>query len=239
MLVPAEGSWSAISESGTYAWGAAGGGVDGVKSGPSVLVLVLAGDARVLVTEPDGVAGVPGDAAAVGRFAAPHRPRRRVGMISYVLLRVPRGPAGRTRLQEKTMDSRLNPYLNFNGNARQALEFYASVFGGKLSLNTFAQFGAEDSPDAERIMHGMLETDAGYTIMAADIASDMEHHPMAGFSVSLSGDDAGALRGYWEKLSAGGTTTMPMQKQVWGDEFGMCVDKFGVSWLVNITQPQA
>jgi PhnB protein len=136
------------------------------------------------------------------------------------------------------MASRLNPYLNFNGNARQALEFYASVFGGKLSLNTFAQFGAKDSPDADRIMHGLLETDDGYTIMGADITSDMEYHPMAGFSVSLSGDEA-ALRGYWEQLSASGTTMMPMQKQVWGDEFGMCVDKFGVSWLVNIAQAQA
>ena len=62
---------------------------------------------------------------------------------------------------------------------------------------------------------------------------------MAGFSVSLSGDDADQLRGYFEKLAASGTTTMPLQKQVWGDEFGMCVDKFGISWLVNISQPQA
>jgi len=137
------------------------------------------------------------------------------------------------------MASQLNPYLNFNGNARQALEFYASVFGGNLNLNTFADLGAQDTPDAERIMHGMLETDAGYTIMAADITSDMEYHPMAGASVSLSGDDVDALRGYWEKLSASGTATMPMQKQAWGDEFGMCVDKFGVPWLVNISQPQA
>ncbi len=136
------------------------------------------------------------------------------------------------------MASRLNPYLNFNGNARQALEFYASVFGGNLSLSTFADFGRKDSPDAERIMHGMLDTDAGYTIMAADVTSDMEYHPMTGFSVSLSGDDTDVLRGYWEKLSAEGTIVMPMQKQAWGDEFGMCADKFGVSWLVNIVQPQ-
>ncbi len=135
------------------------------------------------------------------------------------------------------MSSQLNPYLNFNGNARQALEFYASVFGGNLTLNTFAEFGAKDSPDAERIMHGMLVTDASYTIMAADVTSDMEYHPMAGFSLSLSGDDADLLHGYWDKLSASGTTTMPMQKQVWGDEFGMCTDKFGVLWLVNISQP--
>jgi PhnB protein len=137
------------------------------------------------------------------------------------------------------MTSRLNPYLNFNGNARQAMQFYQSVFGGELNLNTFADFGAQDSPDANRIMHGQLETDAGYTIMGADFTSDMEYHPMAGCSVSLSGDDADVLHGYWDKLSASGTTTMPMQKQAWGDEFGMCVDGFGVPWLVNISQPQA
>ncbi len=137
------------------------------------------------------------------------------------------------------MASRLNPYLNVNGNARQARECYHSVFGGNLTLSTFADFGAQNSPDADRIMHGQLETDAGYTLMAADITSDMEYHPMAGFSISLSGDDGDILHGYWEKLSASGTTTMPLQKQVWGDEFGMCVDQFGASWLVNISQPQA
>ena len=136
------------------------------------------------------------------------------------------------------MTSRLNPYLNFNGTARQALEFYRSVFGGTLTLSTFAEFGSQNATDADRIMHGQLETDAGYTIMAADVTSDMEYQPPAGFAVSLSGDDD-ALRDYWEKLSATGTTTMPLEKQAWGDEFGMCVDKFGVSWLVNISQPQA
>ena len=136
------------------------------------------------------------------------------------------------------MTSRLNPYLNFNGNARQALEFYHGVFGGNLTLSTFAEFGAQNSADADRIMHGQLETDAGYTIMAADVTSEMEYQPPAGFSISLSGDDD-TLHDYWDKLSAGGTTTMPLQKQVWGDEFGMCVDQFGVPWLVNISQPQA
>jgi PhnB protein len=137
------------------------------------------------------------------------------------------------------MASRLNPYLNFNGNARQALEFYTSVFGGNLTLNTFAEFGAKDSPDADRIMHGMLETDAGYTIMAADVPSEMEYHSVSGLSLSISGDDADILHGYWDKLSKTGTITMPLQEQVWGDEFGMCADKFGVPWLVNIAAPQA
>src|SRR6266478_2915744 len=137
------------------------------------------------------------------------------------------------------MASRLNPYLNFNGNARQALEFYTGVFGGDLTLSTFGEMGAADAPDADKIMHGHLETDAGYTIMAADVPSHMEYQPAAGFAVSLSGDDGDALRGYFEKLAAGGTTAMPLQKQVWGDEFGMCVDQFGISWLVNISAPQA
>ena len=136
------------------------------------------------------------------------------------------------------MTSRLNPYLNFNGNARQALEFYTSVFGGTLTLTTFADFGAADSPDADRIMHGQLETAAGYTIMAADVTREMTYQPPAGFAVSLSGDDGDDLHSYWDKLSGSGTVTMPMQKQAWGDEFGMCVDQFGVPWLVNIGQPQ-
>ncbi len=137
------------------------------------------------------------------------------------------------------MASRLNPYLSFNGNARQALEFYRGVFGGNLTVSTFAEFGMADAPDADKIMHGQLETDAGYTIMAADTPSHMEYQAPAGISVSLSGDDGDALHGYWEKLSAAGTTAMPLQKQAWGDEFGMCIDQFGISWLVNISAPQA
>jgi len=138
------------------------------------------------------------------------------------------------------MASRLNPYLNFNDNARQALEFYASVFGGTLNLSTFADFGSsKDSPGADKIMHGQLETEAGYTLMAADTPPGMEFQGMHGFGVSLSGDDADVLHRYWERLSDGGTVTMPMQKQAWGDEFGMVTDKFGVPWLVNISQPEA
>src|SRR5262249_48939843 len=114
---------------------------------------------------------------------------------------------------------------------------YASVFGGDLNLNTFADFGMKDAP-ADKIMHGQLETGTGFTIMAADTPPGMEFQGMHGFGVSLSGDDDD-LRRYWDKLSAGGAVTMPMEKQVWGDEFGMCTDKFGVSWLVNISQPQA
>jgi PhnB protein len=136
------------------------------------------------------------------------------------------------------MASRLNPYISFRDNARQAMEFYQSVFGGELTLHTFGEYGAPDAPEAEKIMHGMLETERGLTLMGADTPPGMEVTPGTNMTVSLSGDDADELRGYWEKLSAGGNVTVPLEKQMWGDEFGMCQDQFGIPWMVNISQPQ-
>jgi PhnB protein len=136
------------------------------------------------------------------------------------------------------MASRLNPYISFDGTARQAMEFYKGVFGGELNVNTFGEFGAQDAPDPDKIMHSQLETDSGFTLMASDTPPGMPYNPGNNITVSLSGDDAEALRGYWEKLSDGGTVTMPLEKQMWGDEFGMCVDRFGVPWMVDIIQPQ-
>jgi PhnB protein len=139
------------------------------------------------------------------------------------------------------MPSRLNPYISFNGNAREALEFYQSVLGGDLAVNTFGEFGqsgGEHEAVADQIMHGQLESTAGYTIMAADTPPGMDYSPGTNFAVSLSGDDNDELRGYWEKLSQGGTVMVPLEKQMWGDEFGMCADKFGVTWMVNIAGAQ-
>jgi len=135
------------------------------------------------------------------------------------------------------MASRLNPYLSFTDNARQAMEFYKEVFGGTLTLSTFGELGAQDSPDADKIMHAMLETDAGFTLMGADTPTGMERSTGSSITVSLSGDDAEALRGYWDKLCEAGTVSMPLARQVWGDEFGMCLDQFGTPWMVDIVQP--
>jgi len=134
--------------------------------------------------------------------------------------------------------SHLNPYLSFAGNARQAMEFYEDVFGGTLTMNTFGEYGAPGTPEADKIMHGQLETETGFTLMGADTPPGMEHNPGNTIAVSLSGDDAEELRGYWEKLSAGGSVSVPLEKQMWGDEFGMCADQFGVGWMVNIAAPQ-
>ena len=136
------------------------------------------------------------------------------------------------------MASKLNPYITFDGNAREAMEFYKSVFGGELTLNTFGEAGGMEGPGADNIMHGNLDTDRGFTLMASDPPPGSEHQPGNNISVSLSGDDADELRGYWDKLSEGGTVTVPLEKQMWGDEFGACIDRFGVSWMVNIGQQQ-
>ena len=133
------------------------------------------------------------------------------------------------------MSSRLNPYLSFDASAREAMEFYRDVFGGELSVNTFGETGTE-GPDADKVMHAMLETPAGYSLMASDTPEGMEHRPGNNVSVSLSGDDGDELRGYWAGLSDGGTVAVPLEKQMWGDEFGMCIDRFGIAWMVNIAQ---
>jgi PhnB protein len=134
---------------------------------------------------------------------------------------------------------RLNPYLTFNGTARAAIKFYATVFGGELTLTTFGQYGTKDVALRNKIMHGMLETDRQFTLMVSDLAPGMEHAPGNNITISLSGDDAETLRGYWKKLSRGGAVSMPLEKQMWGDEFGQCTDKFGIPWMVNIAQTHA
>ena len=135
------------------------------------------------------------------------------------------------------MSSRLNPYVSFSDNARQALEFYRGVFGGELALSTFGEGGGMEGPDADKIMHGQLETPSGFTLMASDTPAGMERTEGTNISISLSGDDGEELRRYFAGLAAGGSVTMPLEKQVWGDEFGMCTDKFGIAWMVNIGQP--
>lgn len=133
------------------------------------------------------------------------------------------------------MTTRLNPYLTFPGNAREALEFYVGVLGGELTVSTFAEFPGAGPEFDDKIMHGQLETSTGLTLMAADTAPGAEHRPGNNLTVSLSGDDAQALRGYWAGLSEGAMIETPLEVQMWGDEFGQLTDRFGINWLVNIS----
>lgn len=133
------------------------------------------------------------------------------------------------------MQTTLNPYLSFRDTTREAMQFYQSVFGGEIELHTFKEFNASQDPsEDDKIMHSMLRAN-GVIFMAADTPSSMEHTDGANISMSLMGDNEAELSGYFEKLSAGGTVTMPLEKAQWGDTFGMCTDKFGINWLVNIS----
>lgn len=135
------------------------------------------------------------------------------------------------------MTSKLNPYLNFDGQARQAIEFYKSVFGGELTLSTYRDGGMDvDAADHDKIMHAQLIADNGITLMASDTPKGWEFKPGNNVSVSLSGNNRGELQGYWDTLSQGATIAMPLMVAPWGDTFGMLDDKFGIRWLVNITK---
>ena len=135
------------------------------------------------------------------------------------------------------MTQNLNPYLNFRGTARDAMTFYQSVFGGELTVSSFADFGMPVGEGEEGlVMHSQLSTPAGFLLMGADVPSHMEYAKGTNDgTVSLSGDDKAALGGYFSGLSEGGTVTQPLEEAPWGDSFGMLTDKFGVGWLVNIS----
>jgi PhnB protein len=134
------------------------------------------------------------------------------------------------------MNTVLNPYISFDGNAREAMEFYQSVFGGKLDLSTFGESGmTEHDVDPEGIMHAMLVADNGITLMGSDsVTGYRERIEGSNISVSLSGDNEEELTGYYKKLADGGKEEQPLTKAPWGDTFGMCIDKYGIFWMVNI-----
>ena len=137
------------------------------------------------------------------------------------------------------MTARLNPYIGFKDDARQAMEFYKGVFGGELVINTFGEFGAAEGPEAEKVMHAQLESPGGFVLMASDTPEGMDFTPGSAITISLSGEASDGLQGYWDQLCDGGTVTMPLEKQMWGDVFGMCTDRFGVGWMVNIATADA
>ena len=137
------------------------------------------------------------------------------------------------------MATHLNPYLGFRDNARQAMEFYQSVFGGDLTLQTFGEMHASDDPaEADKIMHSQLTSANGLILMGSDTPNRMEYNQGDTISVSVNGEDEAEIRDYWSKITVGATITAPLEIAPWGDLFGMCIDKFGVTWLLSATLPK-
>lgn len=137
------------------------------------------------------------------------------------------------------MAVKLNTYLRFDGTAKDAMEFYKTVFGGEVYSDTFGTFKDKsgmpvDDVDLDKVMHAYLKGDNGIELMASDVPSHIEFVDGSRVSQSLSGDDEEVLRGYWDKLKEGGEISAPLTKAPWGDTFGMLTDKFGIEWMVNI-----
>jgi PhnB protein len=138
------------------------------------------------------------------------------------------------------MSTRLNPYLGFRDNAREAMEFYHSVLGGELTMSTFAEFGlSEDPAEAGKIMHAQLVGENDLVLMGADTPNAVDYATGSAHTVSLSGVDEAELRGYWDRLVDGATILEPLETAPWGDAFGMLIDRFGVRWYVNIAADES
>ena len=131
----------------------------------------------------------------------------------------------------------LNPYLTFDGGAREVCEFYQGVFGGELTIMAFGDMGMTEYAGtpipADGVMHAQLTTPEGFTLMLADTPPGMTGVTPNGH-ISLSGAESDLLHGYFDGLAEGGTVDVPLDRAPWGDEFGQVKDKFGVSWMVNI-----
>ncbi len=138
------------------------------------------------------------------------------------------------------MAFKLNPYLNFDGNAEAAFSFYKSVFGGEFAggiMKMGSAPGTENLPDdeKERVMHVSLPLDNNQTLMASDIVPSMGHKLTQGNNVylSLHPDSKEEADRLFNALAEGGQVEMPMEDQFWGDYFGSLVDQFGIGWMVN------
>ncbi|MET7962406.1 VOC family protein [Micromonospora zamorensis] len=135
------------------------------------------------------------------------------------------------------MTARVSPYLSFAGNAREAMEFYQSVFGGNLKINTFADLhGATGASRDALVAHAILKGTTGIVLMGSDRTPGDDG--TEGSSIALGGDEA-ELTAYWEQLSANGAVTVVLARSQWGALYGRCTDPFGTDWLVNVTAPSS
>lgn len=134
----------------------------------------------------------------------------------------------------------LTPYLTFNGNARTAMEFYKECLGGDMFMQTFGEspMGA-DMPEGDKdlVMHASL-TNGALVIMASDCRPGEPAAIGNNVSLSVTGTSKDQLTDVFNKISADGHVTMPLQDTFWGAYFGMCADKFGINWMFNFDYDQ-
>jgi len=141
-------------------------------------------------------------------------------------------------------------HLNFRGDARAALEFYKTVFGGQVTIATYGDFGMpKDVPGADNVVFGQVESDEGFRVMAYDIpglsGGSTDHAGSTRrdngttitdqpFFVSVRGETISEVEAYWNKLSAGAVIVEPLAASAWSPGFGMLTDRFGVTWILDV-----
>ncbi len=134
------------------------------------------------------------------------------------------------------MTIKTTTHLNFRGQARAALDFYQSVFGGAVVVVTYKDANAVQDPgEADHVMWGQVTSDAGFAVMAYDVPSRLSYAPgEIPVFVSVRGDNAEEIAGYWHKLSAGATVIQDLAPAGWSPLYGMLKDKFGVTWVLDV-----
>jgi PhnB protein len=153
------------------------------------------------------------------------------------------------------MSIKTTTHLNFRGDARSALEFYQSVFGGHTVVNSYADFGMPaELPGADRVVFGLVAAENGFRVMGYDIPGETEGSIAGGGStrrennttvtdqalfVSIECDSLGELQGYWDALSVAAIIVEPLAASAWSAGFGMLTDRFGVTWSVSVTAATA
>jgi PhnB protein len=138
------------------------------------------------------------------------------------------------------MPAIMNPYLSFRDQAAEALAFYQGIFGGEVETTSYGEGGmSQDPTEADKVMHGLLTSGAGFVLMASDTPASMGVPSGSAISLSLSGDEEPVLRGWWDALTADGTIVLPLETAPWGDQFGMCTDRYGIDWMVSISAAPA
>ncbi|MEO7140729.1 MAG: VOC family protein [Ferruginibacter sp.] len=132
------------------------------------------------------------------------------------------------------------PYLNFNGNAAEALAFYAKVLDGKiLHQQTFGESPVPSTPQMkDKIMHALFQADK-LTLMVSDCPPDFSVTTGSNVSLSLGFNDEASIDKTFAALSEGSKITMPLQDTFWGAKFGMLTDPFGINWMFNYDKPKA
>jgi PhnB protein len=133
---------------------------------------------------------------------------------------------------EDPMATAAIPYITFAGNAREALTFYQSVFGGKVEISTFGDFNVPGVP-ADGVMHGALTTDE-FAVYGSDAMVTGDLDDANRIRIAIAGDDLDTLSGSFDALAQGGSVVTPLEKQVWGDTYGEVVDQYGIAWMFDI-----